>query len=104
MGAALLTWSKTFTNFNATMAACRYFGWTEASIGEPCSWGGINCNSNATTFEIKLRQVGLQCECLSCWDKLACAALSAITSPCVHVPMKATHSFHCAKLQQAPVI
>ena len=60
LGQALLTWSHTFNNFTRTMKACRYFGWTEATISEPCSWGGSRCASNSANFSLSLRNIGLE--------------------------------------------
>ena len=56
-----MTWKASFTaNFDTTMEACRYFGWTEATIDEPCSWGGISCNDEGTTFGLSLRNIGIE--------------------------------------------
>ena len=59
LGQALLAWSRTFSNFARTMRACRYFGWTQATVGEPCSWGGIECSNDGTRFSLSMRNMSL---------------------------------------------
>ena len=84
-GQALLAWSCTFSNFAATMEACRYFGWTEATVGEPCSWGGIGCSTDGMTFSLSLRNIGLQGRAFK-----ACPVPLSITDLCAACGMDAS--------------
>ena len=91
MGQALLTWSESFSNFRHQLDDCRYFGWTEATIDEPCSWGGMRCNDEGTTFGLTLWYTGVEgtgpilvppvnlavccaAQCLDTWPDMAEAA------------------------------
>ena len=56
-GQALLAWSRSFSNFAQAAQTQRFFGWSEATVNEPCSWTGINCSPD--TFAIVMRFFGL---------------------------------------------
>lgn len=57
---ALLAWSRSFTNFAEVARDQQFYGWSEASADQPCSWTGIGCEDGLVSIE--LRDVGLQGE------------------------------------------
>ena len=56
-GQALLAWSSSFSSFGQVAAAQRFYGWSEATMGQPCSWQGIKCQDGL--LSISLRYMGL---------------------------------------------
>ena len=44
MASLLLAWSRSFSNFGEQAQALKFFGWSDATIGMPCSWTGITCD------------------------------------------------------------
>ena len=58
LGTLLLTWSKSFSNFAELAQSARLFGWSEASVNEPCSWTCIYCGADGG-LGISLRNLGL---------------------------------------------
>ena len=58
-GQVLLAFARSFTNFANTARAVRMFGWSDATVNEPCSWTGIVCWPDGT-FDVTLRFYGLQ--------------------------------------------
>ena len=44
VGSLLLAWSRSFSNFGERAQALKFFGWSDATVGMPCSWTGITCD------------------------------------------------------------
>ena len=44
VGNLLLAWSRSFSNFGERGQALKFFGWSDAIVGLPCSWTGVKCN------------------------------------------------------------
>lgn len=72
MGEALWAWSKSFSNFDhAGQGYYGWYGWSEATLAEPCSWSGILCLEPTATLEqqqiatLELRDFGLNGEPVS---------------------------------------
>ena len=78
-GQALLKWTTAFPNFAQIAQDQRWFGWSQATVAEPCSWTGIACT--AQSAQLKLPQSGLTGRVLQ-----ACASTCIILWPAAASP------------------
>ena len=53
-GQALLNWTTAFSNFDQTAQDLRWFGWSQATVAEPCSWTGVSCTAQSAGLVLPL--------------------------------------------------
>ena len=85
-GEALLTWTKSFTNWDeAGEEYYGWFGWSQATIAEPCSWTGIICWDQ--TASLWLQDWGLSGEVESAFSLIGYMQLvhTLSSSGCHHI-------------------
>ena len=82
-GQALLNWTTAFPNFARIAQDQQWFGWSQATVAEPCSWTGVSCT--AQSAELRLPRSGLTGRPLSNLLQVL-VTLSAAAATCTYTP------------------